>query len=425
MSLCRFLAFCHDFIVFIFKLCDVHNGARQHLCISSIVDAVFAHHLTDHDFNVFIVDFNALGFIDTEYLLHEVVTRSGRPADTQDIVRGQRAVLQLRALGDDVAVVHAQAGVRHRVDHVVPLIIKKKNVEQAALGRLFEADLTADLGEGRHLLGTARLKQFLDSRKTLGDIAARNAAGVEGSHRQLRTGLADGLGRDDTDRLAGADGLARGKVHAVALRANAAVGLARKHRADLDGVDVELLHEVGILGGHHVILRNEDLVRAGLHHVVDRIAAVDALGELFDDLAVLADLADRDAAGRAAVVGADDDILADVDHSAGQVTGVCRTKSRIGKALTGASGGGEVFKDGQTFAEVCLDRDLDRLTGGVGHQAAHTGQLTDLLHRTTGAGVRHHEDGVVAVHVLLQGVGDVRGGLFPLLDDGAVALVPS
>ena len=79
------------------------------------------------------------------------------------------------------------------------------------------ADLTADLGEGRHLLGTARLKQFLDSRKTLGDIAARNAAGVEGSHRQLRTGLADGLGRDDTDRLAGADGLARGKVHAVAL----------------------------------------------------------------------------------------------------------------------------------------------------------------------------------------------------------------
>ena len=188
---------------------------------------------------------------------------------------------------------------------------------------------------------------------------------------------------DGYDRLAGGDGLARGKVHAVALRANAAVGLARKHRADLDGVDIELLHEVGILGGHHVILGNEDLVRAGLHHVVDRIAAVDALGELFDDLAVLADLADRDAAGRAAVVGADDDILADVDHSAGQITGVCRTKSRIGKALTGASGGGEVFKDGQAFAEVCLDRDLDRLTGGVGHQAAHTGQLTDLLHRTT------------------------------------------
>ena len=36
---------------------------------------------------MFIVDFNTLGFIDTEYLLHEVVTRSGRPADTQDLVR--------------------------------------------------------------------------------------------------------------------------------------------------------------------------------------------------------------------------------------------------------------------------------------------------------------------------------------------------
>ena len=412
-----------DLLVGILILKQIDHGAREQVRVTGLLDAHLAHHLADDDLDMLIVDVNALLTVNLQNFLNEVVMNGGRAADTQDIVRGQRAVLQLRALGDDVAVVHAQAGVRHRVDAVVAVVRGDDDVEQAALGRLFEADLTADLGEGRHLLGTARLKQFLDSRKTLGDIAARNAAGVEGSHRQLRTGLADGLGRDDTDRLAGADGLARGKVHAVALRANAAVGLARKHRADLDGVDIELLHEVGILGGHHVILGNEDLVRAGLHHVVDRIAAVDALGELFDDLAVLADLADRDAAGRAAVVGADDDILADVDHSAGQVTGVCRTKSRIGKALTGASGGGEVFKDGQTFAEVCLDRDLDRLTGGVGHQAAHTGQLTDLLHRTTGAGVRHHEDGVVAVHVLLQSVGDVRGGLFPLLDDGAVALV--
>ena len=108
-----------------------------------------------------IVDVNALLTVNLQNFLNEVVMNGGRAADTQDIVRGQRAVLQLRALGDDVAVVHAKAGVRHRVDAVVAVVRGDDDVEQAALGRLFEADLTADLGEGRHLLGTARLKQFL------------------------------------------------------------------------------------------------------------------------------------------------------------------------------------------------------------------------------------------------------------------------
>ena len=68
------------------------------------------------------------------------------------------------------------------------------------------------------------------------------------------------------------------------------------------------------------------------------IAAVDALGELLDDLTVLADLADAMMPlVRAAVVLADDDVLADVDHAAGEVTGVRGTQRRIGQALTGAA----------------------------------------------------------------------------------------
>ena len=69
----------------------------------------------------------------------------------------------------------------------------------------------------------------------------------------------------------------------------------------------------------------------------------------------------------------------------------------------------------QALTEVGLDGDLDGAAGGVGHQAAHTGQLTDLSHGAAGAGVGHHEDGVVAVHGLLQGVGHVVGGLLPRL----------
>ncbi len=150
---------------------------------------------------------------------------------------------------------------------------------------------------------------------------------------------------------------------------------------------------------------------------------MDTLGEGLDDLAVLLDLADLNAVVGAAVVLADDDLLGHVHQTAGQVTRVGGTQSGIGHALSSASGGDEVLQYGQAFTEVGLDGDLDGTAGGIGHQATHTGQLTDLSHTTTGAGVGHHEDGVVAVHGLLQGVGHVGGGLFPGGNGQAVALV--
>ena len=110
---------------------------------------------------------------------------------------------------------------------------------------------------------------------------------------------------------------------------------------------------------------------------------------------------------RAAVLLADDDLLGNIHHSTGQVTGVSGTQSGIGHALTGASGGDEVLQNGQALTEVCLNGDLDGTAGGIGHQATHTGQLTDLSHRTTGAGVCHHVDGVEFVQVALQGIGNI------------------
>ena len=58
------------------------------------------------------------------------------------------------------------------------------------------------------------------------------------------------------------------------------------------------------------------------------------------------------------------------------------------------------------------------------HQASHTGQLTDLVDRTTRAGIRHHVDRVVALrlHVVLQLRGNLLGGLLPLGNGQAVTL---
>ena len=74
-------------------------------------------------------------------------------------------------------------------------------------------------------LGFLASKQLFNTGKTLGDVlGAGNTAGVEGTHGQLGTGLADRLGGDDTDGLADGNRLAVGKVGAVALFADAVLG---------------------------------------------------------------------------------------------------------------------------------------------------------------------------------------------------------
>ena len=171
---------------------------------------------------------------------------------------------------------------------VSPSLGGDDQVQQAALGGLLKAEpYRRSQPMVAIRLGRAGLEQFLNTGKTLGDIAAGQTAGVEGTHGQLGTGLADGLGRDDADRLAGADRLLGGQVHAVALGAHAAVGLAGQNGADHDG-------GILVLGGikaasspwrgffwtharvsmslasssiHHLGVGDQHLAGGGIHHV--------------------------------------------------------------------------------------------------------------------------------------------------------------
>ena len=124
----------------------------------------------------------------------------------------------------------------------------------------------------------------------------------------------------------------------------------------------------------------EHLPGLGIADGLCREAALDTLGELLDNLAVLAELVDIDAVGSTAVRLADDDLLGDIHQTTGQVTRVGGTQSGIGQALTSATGGDEILQNAQAFTVVGLDGDLNGTAGGVGQQAAHAGQLTDLGH---------------------------------------------
>ena len=63
----------------------------------------------------------------------------------------------------------------------------------------------------------------------------------------------------------------------------------------------------------------------------------------------------------------------------------------------------------------------------LGHQTTHTGELTDLLFRTTCTGVHHHVDRVesllVGFNAVHQDVGQLRVGVRPDVNDLVVTFV--
>ncbi len=132
------------------------------------------------------------------------------------------------------------------------------------------------------------------------------------------------------------------------------------------------------------------------------------------------------AVDRPAVVLVDDDVLGDVDEAPREVAGVGGLEGRIGEALAGAVRRDEELDDREALAEIGADGELDDVARGLGHEAAHAGELADLVAASARARVGHHVDVVEAGAVALEGLHHHRGqllvGLGPDLDDAVVAL---
>ena len=214
------------------------------------------------------------------------------------------------------------------------------------------------------------------------------SADVERAHGELRAGLADGLRGDDADRFAEFDHAAGGQVAAVAAGANSAAGFAGEHGANLDALDAGGLNGVGQLFADFLVDVDDDVAFV-VFDLVERNAANDAVAQRLDFDAGFEDRLDVDAVGGAAIDFVDDDVLRHVHQAAREVAGIGGLERGIGQALTRAVRGDEVLQHGEAFAEVGGDGRLDDFAGGLGHQAAHTGKLADLLFRSAGAGIGH------------------------------------
>ena len=140
---------------------------------------------------------------------------------------------------------------------------------------------------------------------------------MEGTEGELRTGFTDGLGGNDADGFALLYHLGGGEVAAVALLADAVLGFAGEDGTDFDFFDAGIFDGGGDGFGDFFAGVDEDVSVFGVGDVVHGNATEDALGEGADDFVAVLECGADEAAKGAAVFFVDDDIVRNVDKTAG------------------------------------------------------------------------------------------------------------
>jgi len=133
---------------------------------------------------------------------------------------------------------------------------------------------------------------------------------VNGTHRKLRAGLADGLSGDDADGGADGDGATGREVPAVALLAYAVLGTAGQQRAQGNLLEAGVNQLLDVGNALDVLVALEQDGAVGSNGILGEAAAnqigVERVGAGDDEVVGAALL-------RTAVLLADDNVLGDVD----------------------------------------------------------------------------------------------------------------
>src|SRR5215204_3914667 len=410
----------------------------EQLRVAGVVHDHLAEHLAYDDLDVLVVDVHALLPVDLLHLVDQVALGCGAPAAVaevvlQDLVRidgpfRDRGIRPYLGALDELGLEELA------LDRVRPLLaiwLGDNDLDLPVGVGLLQGDDAVDVGEGSLGLRMPGLEELDDPGQAGRDVLAGDAAGMEGAHRKLGARLADRLGRDDADGLAYVDGPVGRERPAVAGLADAMRALALGGRPHgNEHLARQLLAPRGkeARGDVRTGLCAE-LPRLRIHQISGKETGRDRIVRV----APAAFQVERkvDVPVRAAVLVVNYDILGDVDEATGQVARVGGTKGRVGLALPGAVGGGEVLEHREALHEVALHGLLDDLTLRVRHQATHACELGEVVVVATGSRVGHHVDRVQAPEVVLHSLLDLVLGLGPKPDHtlqplvvGDEALVP-
>src|SRR5437762_1777084 len=117
--------------------------------------------------------------------------------------------------------------------HIVAFELASFGIVHADAAVLIQHDPTAVERLHRAQIVELKMAIILRLNDRLLEGLARGSTDVECSHRQLRSGLANRLRRNDTDRFTQLHELARGQIASVAHRANATATFAGQDRTNL------------------------------------------------------------------------------------------------------------------------------------------------------------------------------------------------
>src|SRR5690606_9123772 len=214
---------------------------------------------------------------------------------------------------------------------------------------------------------------------------------VERPHGQLGSRLTDGLSCDYTNRLTRIHQVATSQVATITFGTNTVAGITGNGGAHDQLVHTRFLDRRDQRFVEQGTARHQNILGvAGCIDVLGSYSTKNPVAQRHNHVATFDQWRDQQTLIGATVYLGHNQILSHVDQTPCQVSGVRRLQGGIRQTFTRTVSRDEVLQYVQTFAEVRGDRRLDDRAIRLGHQAPHTGKLTNLGRGTPRTGISHH-----------------------------------
>ena len=187
-----------------------------------------------------VIDVNTLRAIHFLDFLHQILLNLQHSLYCEDIMGIHWAFCNAVASLHFGAILHpAASAVRNDVRYFPIGSVDNRFLH--ALG-LHNAHGTINLTDDGLTLRLAGLEEFFHPGQTSGDIVAGNSTCMEGSHGELRTRFANGLGSDNSNRFSRIHQAAVSQVPSITLDADAVTGFCRPDGANLHFFDTSVFN---------------------------------------------------------------------------------------------------------------------------------------------------------------------------------------
>src|SRR5450830_1748999 len=222
-----------------------HDLVGEECRIARVDNLHFLQHLANNHLHMLDVDIDTLRTIDLLHFLNQVASRLLDTHQLKETLGINGALGKLVTHTHVRSILDAEPG--HRQDFELGFdtrLGRDNNLLPFLKVLLFHVDdvqYTVQRRDDRLSLWRTSFEDLLDARKTGCNVNDRDASCVKRAEGELCTGFADGLSRDDADRLPDLDIIAGGQVTAIAHGTDAVLTLTRDGRTKAHAGDTKLL----------------------------------------------------------------------------------------------------------------------------------------------------------------------------------------